>query len=112
MADTATPNFGKSIQQITILTFDSASNQVQPMVYYKKKSGKKGRGSKILKPLEQLIRQDSEARKAAIDSYLEGHSRSNARKRDGWLRDMGQNVFRAGKAWRKKLKEAMEEDED
>lgn len=104
--------FSKSVERVTILNVDAATNQLRPTVVYKKKSGKKGRGSKFLKPLEKMVQYDAEARKAALESYLEGHERSKAKKSNGWLRDMGNNVFKAAKTWRKKLMDLSEDSDD
>jgi hypothetical protein len=38
---------------------------------------------------------------------LKRRKRSNRKRKDGWLRDLGQNVFKAsGKSWRKMMKGA------
>jgi len=111
MAEAGTIQVGKSIEKITILSVDPATNQVKPVVLYKKK-GKKGGSSKMLKPLERLFRQETEAGKAGLDRYLSEHAKSNANQKDGWLRDLGQNVFKATKTWNKKMKEYAEEDDD
>jgi hypothetical protein len=37
-------------------------------------------------------------------TYLERHERSNLKHRDGWVRDLAVNVFRANRAGMKKLR--------
>lgn len=111
MAD-ETSRFGSSIERILILNPGPGGSPGKPEVYYRKGAARKLSGSKILKPLEQFVRNDVEASKEALDSYLQLHTRSNRRKSDGWLRDLGNNFYRAAKSWRKKLKRALESDED
>jgi hypothetical protein len=110
MASADEPHFGRSIVSVTILTTDSVTYDQRPLVYYSK-FGKKKRSSKALRPLERMVRFDAESRKAVLDDYLDRHSRSTDRKKNGWLRDMGKNVFKAFKTGRKKLKELDEDDE-
>jgi hypothetical protein len=112
MAKTDTPNFGDSIVRVTLLTTDSATNQLRPVVYYSKFPSKKKKVSKGLRPIERLVRHDAEVRKAVVDDYLERHSRSNERKKNGWLRDVGKNVFKALKTGRRKLKELDDDNDD
>ncbi|MGE3805636.1 MAG: hypothetical protein AB7K24_13250 [Gemmataceae bacterium] len=112
MSKADSPHFGSSIVRVTLLTTDTATNEVRPLVYYSKTSKKKKKGSKGLRPLERLVRFDAEARKAVVDDYLDRHSQSNERKRNGWLRDLGKNVFKAMKAGHKKLKQLDEDDDD
>jgi hypothetical protein len=111
MPDPTAPRFSKSIVKVTLLTTDPSTDEVQPVVYYSKNPQKK-RGPKALRPLERLARFDAETRKAVVDDYLDRHNRSSERKKNGWLRDMGKNVFRSIKTGRKRLKELDEDDVD
>jgi len=105
------PAFSKSIVRVTILTPDPTTNQLRPVEYYDKYPTKR-RGSRLLRPLERLVRQTAESRKVAADEYLDRHNRSNERKRNGWLRDLGRNVYKSMRAARKKRREADDEDDD
>ena len=111
MTTSEQPVFGKSIVRVTILTPDPATNQVRPVEYYDKYPKQK-RGSRLLRPLERLVRHKAEARKVAVDDYLERHIRSNERKRNGWLRDLGSNLYKSMRTARKKLRETEDEDDD
>ncbi len=51
--------------------------------------------AKILKPLERGMRKLIRRQLGVAQIYLARHERSNRRKRDGWLKDLPRNVFRA-----------------
>jgi hypothetical protein len=72
------------------------------MVYSLKKKRKKQ--SKGLRFLEKLVRRRAQASQAFSNEYAERHRRSNRKKRDGWLRDLGVNVFKANDKAAKKLR--------
>jgi len=91
---------GKSIQRITVLQTDPSGVFV-PVVIFRRRAGKK-KGSPELRPLERMSRAYGEAGKAVASLYVRRHKRSNRRYRDGWLREMPNNVFRAAsKGFRK-----------
>jgi hypothetical protein len=66
---------------------------------------KKRRVSKQLRPLEKMARRNLVAGNVYNEELLRRHNRSNRKRRNGWLRDMGTNVMRAqSKATRKLMK--------
>jgi len=78
--------------------------QVEPVEIYRREDGKKKKGSRLLRPVDRALRRMARAQQAAAASYLERHEQSNAKKRDGWLRDLGNNVYRASRRGQKQLK--------
>jgi len=110
MAQELPRQYGRAVRRIIVLTPTTAPRVVQPVVLYEKKPRRPRRVSRLLRPLEAAVRKTSEAERAAMDTYVELHNRSNERKRNGWLRDMGRNVYKAFRAARKRLRE--EDDED
>ncbi|WP_419897685.1 DUF6312 domain-containing protein [Roseomonas sp. USHLN139] len=51
--------------------------------------------AKFLKPLERSMRKAMRRQLGAAQIYLARHERSNRRKRDGWLKDLPRNIYRA-----------------
>lgn len=66
------------------------------------KSKKKSQ-SALLKPFERVQRRMAEAVKAGASEYLDGHEKSNRKKKNGWVRDIGKNTADAN---RKAMKQA------
>jgi len=62
------------------------------------------RGSKRLRPFEKAIRRFSRAQGTMADEYLARHERSNRRKKNGWVKDLGKNVRRSSRKGMRKLK--------
>lgn len=50
--------------------------------------------SKLLKPLERTMRRAIGFESRLLNDYLGRHERSNAKKRDGWIKDLPRNLFR------------------
>lgn len=75
---------------------------LEPTVVYKEKS--KRRVPKRWRGLEKFMRRMGAAQKTAADVYLERHERSNAKKKNGWLKDLGKNMGKARRQGTKKLK--------
>ena len=56
---------------------------------------RKGRKNRRGGLLEQVVHQAADAAATTATVYLCRHERSNRRKRDGWLRDLPDNVYTA-----------------
>jgi hypothetical protein len=72
-------------------------------VLYEKPTRRKRRSSRELRPLEKLVHSVTEAQATMLSEYRDRHERSNA-KRDGWLKDFPENLMKASRKGRKKLK--------
>ena len=96
------PRLDSSVRSVTILQKD-ADGALRPVVVYKR-SGKKKKTTKALRPVERLARQLVDAQARAADSYRARHDKSNEKKRDGWLRDFPVNVFRASERGNRAIK--------
>lgn len=68
-------------------------------------AGPRKKQSRTLKPFEKLVRKLVKSELAAANSYLERHEKSNRRKPDGWLKDMGKNLKKAANTARKSVKQ-------
>jgi len=97
---------GKSVRRVILLTRDK-SGVVTPATLYRKKQRKKKKGSPGLKQIGKALQTSGKAQQAFTDTLMKRHKRSNRKRKDGWLRDLGQNVFKAsGKSYRKMMKDS------
>ena len=85
-----------------VVVQQGADGGVTTTVIHKDK--RKRRVSKRWRPLEKSLRRMSLAQSTAADEYLRRHKRSGAKKKNGAVRDMGKNVWRAQRKGVKKLK--------
>jgi hypothetical protein len=96
------PQFGDSVRRITILEKDQSGNLVAVTVYRRPRERKKS--SRPLKPLERAVRRWADATEASAEKYLEEHRKSSRKRRDGWLRDLPANAWKASRKGAKELK--------
>ncbi|EYF00546.1 DUF6312 domain-containing protein [Chondromyces apiculatus] len=73
-------------------------------VYVLKPKKKRKKLSKSSRFLEKLLRHGATAQRKGVNTYLERHKRSNRKKKDGWLRDLSNNLSRASNKGRKRFK--------
>lgn len=92
----------ESVCRIVRLDKDDCGNAA-PVVLYRSKAGRR-KVSEPLRPLEKVVRRIVSAQSASLTTYLAKHEKSNARSRDGWLRDLTPNLLDAAKQGRKKLR--------
>ena len=67
----------------------------------KKAKNKRSRGTE---PLERTFRRVVKSLNLESGLYLKRHKKSNSKKRDGWVKDFGINVFKANLKRRRTLK--------
>lgn len=92
----------KSLVKSAVLIKREADGAVAISTVFKAKG--KRRGSRRLRPLEKVVRRIGEAASTASDVYLSRHERSNRRKKNGWVKDIGKNIRKARRRGVKKLK--------
>ena len=66
----------------------------------------KGGGSRVskrMRPLDRRVRKLARAQSVAASEYLRRHERSNSKKRNGAVRDLGRNARRSMRKGMKKL---------
>jgi hypothetical protein len=102
--------FAPSIKGIIIV--EPVANGDAKVTEVYKPEGKGKRGSRRVRPLEKMARRLAEAQQIMVNDYLARHERSNEKKKDGWLRDMGNNVFKAVSKGGKKFKKIRSDFED
>jgi hypothetical protein len=98
------PRLSKSVKRITVLQRDANGN-ASPVVVFKRKRNKKN-GSKMLRPVERVMRSLAETGDAATGTYLRRHKKSNRKRKDGWVRDVPGNYVKAGRKGIKELRPA------
>lgn len=97
---------GKSIRRVILLTTDAAGT-ITPATLYRKRKRKKKKGTLGVRQLGRVVQAGAEAQQAFSDVLVQRHKRSNRKRKDGWLRDLGQNVYKASdKGLRKLIKGA------
>jgi hypothetical protein len=82
-----------------------SSTDGSPVLVFKLSSGRKRKkSSRGLGPMEKMVRRFSRANAEGSAQYLDRHERSSRKRRDGWLRDLPINVFKARRKGMKRLK--------
>ncbi len=93
----------RKVRRIVVMKVSEAGRW-QPMTIYKKKRRKKKKRSRALRPLEKRVRRLARADRKFSGIYLKRHKKSTRKKRDGWLRDINYNIYRASRRRAKTLK--------
>ena len=83
------------IKRVTVLKRDDSGRIVSREAFEGDRHGR--RSSRNVRPMERGIRKLVDFQTRVLDEYMARHERSNEKKRDGWLKDMPKNVFRAVK---------------
>jgi len=87
------PRLSKSVRRITVLQRDGTGATTSIVLY--KRGRKKKKSSRLMKPVEKLARTVADASDAATGTYLRRHKKSNRKRKDGWVRDLPNNIVRA-----------------
>lgn len=93
---------GNKVVSVTVLQ-QNAAGEVTPVVLYEQKK-KKARSTPVLGTLEKVLEQVMDAEIEFTNSYRKRFRDSSRKKRDGWLIDMGPNVFKAARDGLKKIR--------
>jgi hypothetical protein len=93
----------KSVRRIVALRRDE-HGKVVPVTLFENRAETKRKTSKLFSPAERMARRIAEAQRTYADSYLARHEQSNAKKKDGWIKDFQYNVSKAANKGTKRLK--------
>ena len=96
--------FSGSVRRIVQLRREGADGSLVPIELYRRAESGRKKGSALVRPLKRAVRRLAKAQEAAAATYLERHDRSNTKRRDGWLVNMNNNVWRASRKGGKALK--------
>jgi hypothetical protein len=101
-----TKKLPKAVRRITILKAPAkpALGGGLARIEIKRKRKRKKQSKGISRLFEKLARRSARADVKIAKTYLSRHRRSNRKRRDGWLRDLGYNMIRARRKGGKSLK--------
>jgi hypothetical protein len=92
------------VRRIVRLEPDQAGGY-SPVVLYDARAGrKKKKTSRVLRPLDRLVRQLSDAQSTTAIEYLARHRRSSEKKKNGWFKDLGRNLATSQRRGGKRVK--------
>ena len=91
-----------SVRSIVRLDRD-ASGETTPTVLYGP-DGSKSRTSKKYRQAEKVLKRLVQAQEVFASTYMSRHSRSAAKKKDGWWKDLGTNLKKSFKEGKKRAK--------
>lgn len=94
----------KGVKRITFIQAPVPSAEKPPTDLFAKSEKQKKKMSRGLRGLEKWTRRWALAMREMSQTYVEGHDRSNAKKRDGWLRDAMTNLAKADRDALRKLR--------
>ena len=93
-----------SLQRIVQLQLDGSGGPLVPVEIYRKPGPAGKKSSALVRPLDRALRRVAKAQQASAEAYIERHDQSKMKRRDGWLTDLGNNVWRASRKGQKALK--------
>jgi len=84
----------KEIKRAIVLAGDDLSTSGTRQISGKTKRKKKKQAA-ILKPFEKSVRNEAKNLDKATTEYFDRHDKSNAKKKNGWIRDYPKNANKA-----------------
>ena len=94
----------KAVEEIILIRQDDSGRSTTRTIYRRRKKRKKGTAP--LDTIGKIVRKVVTGQQAAAELYVRKHDQSNREERDGWLRDLPYNVFRATRRGLKKVRRA------
>jgi hypothetical protein len=94
-------DLGRLARRVTIVP--PRGSDAGPVLVYERKRKKK-KGSGMFRGVEKMVLGSMEAERLFAEDYLRRHAKSNAERRDGWVRDALYNNMRAGRKAMKGMK--------
>ena len=81
--------------RVTVLQRDQYGRLVAKERYESEGEYRRKKQSPLLRPIERVLRRAIKFEARLLNEYLGRHERSNSRKRDGWIKDLSDNVTRS-----------------
>lgn len=94
-------NVSSAVQRITVLQ-PGSSGALAPVTIYKKRSKRK-KGTFGVRNVEKVVRRVTRGNRMFLSEYLRRHNKSNRKRRNGWVRNLGNNLARSANSGRKEL---------
>lgn len=89
-----------AVERVTFLGKDDKTGLFYVSSVFRNEGGKK-KASKLLRPVEKLVRRLNKTQALSASLYRERHERSSRKKKNGWLSDIVTNMRKAQKsAWK------------
>lgn len=82
------------VGRMTVLRRDMQTGHVYVASVLKNEGGKK-KNTKLMRPVEKLVRRLGKAQAKSASIYSERHERSSRKKKNGWLFDLVSNMRKA-----------------
>jgi hypothetical protein len=89
-----------SVRKVIRLETDAEGN-IKPVTLFER-SRKQKKMTGLLRPLEKVVRRAAGAQAVFAETYASRHRRSNAKTKDGWVRDLPLNLLKATRCGFKK----------
>src|SRR6187549_2578282 len=93
-------DLGRLARRVTVVP--AKGSEASPVLIYERKRKKK-KGTSLFRPMDKMMRTAMAAERTYAEDYLRRHRKSNAKKKDGWMRDAFYNNMRAGRKAMKEL---------
>ena len=81
--------------KVTVLQRDKYGRLVGRERYESEGTRRRKKQSSLLKPIERMFRRAIKFEARLLNDYLGRHERSNSKKRDGWIKDLPDNLVRS-----------------
>ena len=81
--------------RVTVVRRDEYGRLVARERYESEGERRRKKQSKLLRPIERLMRRAIKFEVRLLSDYLGRHEHSNSKKRDGWIKDLSKNVRRS-----------------
>jgi len=94
-----------SINRVTVVYHDDEDRQRVRTIYSKNRKSRKG--TEPVRSLGRLVRKVVSSYESGLKTYLDRHDESNRDKKDGWLRELSYNVYRATRRGSRKLRRTL-----
>lgn len=78
--------------RVTVIRRDQYGRLVARERYESEGRRRRKKQSSLLKPIERVMRRAIKFEVRLLNDYLGRHERSNSKKRDGWVKDLSDNV--------------------
>jgi hypothetical protein len=92
------------MHEIDLVHQETADGKPRVIVYRRRRvEGRKKKGSQGLRVIERAVDQLARATQSFSSTYEQGHRSANRKKKDGWARDLNDNLYRAARNANKKI---------
>jgi len=92
----------ESVRSVIVLRPDPSGQMISTTLHEPEK--KKAKGSKRMRAMERPVVNTAKGLREFANAYLDRHDRSNEKKKNGWVRDLGYNLYKADMKGMKKLR--------